>query len=161
VRMKIIALSGLLGLCTLSLTVLGDDAADLALVGEAIGEMVTAEAMLSDALDGECAQYAPEKIRISRATMRLNIADLQEMLPVESRKKLTEQLNRPEFKTQLAEFRKKGVEDQLAMFRSEGVNPMFACGYVFGLLTDPVIHSEHRRLRAMQQLRKQESAQPK
>jgi len=89
--MKIVALSGLLGLCTLSFAAHADDEADLTLAGEAVGEMVTVEAMLSAAIDGECRQYVPEKLRISRETMRLEIADLQEMLPQSSRKRLTEQ----------------------------------------------------------------------
>jgi hypothetical protein len=160
-RMKIVALSGLLGLCALSFAAYADDEADLALAGEAVGEMVTVEAMLSAAIDGECRQYVPEKLRISRETLRLEIADLQEMLPQSSRKRLTEQLNRQEFKAQMEAYKKKGVDDQLARLRSDGANPIFACGYVFGLLTDPVIHSEHRRSRALEQLRKQDSSQPK
>jgi len=147
--------TALLGLCLLSAVAHADEESDLAVVGEAVGEMVTAQAMLSDALDGECGQYAPEKLRISRETMRLNIADLQAMLPEKSRNHIAAQLNRPEFKAQLEMFRKRGVEDELAMLRGDGANPVFACGYVFGLLTEPVLHSEHRRLRALQQLRKE------
>lgn len=160
-RIKIIALFGVLGLCAPSFAAHADDEADLALVGEAVGEMVTVEAMLSAAIDGECGQYVPEKLRISRETMRLEITDLQDMLSLANRKRLTEQLNRQEFKAQLEEYRKKGVDDELARLRSDGAQPLFACGYVFGLLTDPVIRSEHRRLRALEQLRQQESAQPK
>lgn len=160
-RMTIVALAGLLCLGTLPFAARADDETDLAMVGEAVGEMVTVEAMLSAAIDGECRQYVPEKLRISREALRLEIADLQAMLPQASRKRLTEQLNRQEFKAHLEDYKKKGVDDELAQLRSDGAKPIFACGYVFGLLTDPVVHSEHRRLRAIEQLRKQESAQPK
>ena len=159
--MKAVALLGLLGIWALSFAAGADDEGDLAIVTEAVGEMVTAEAMLSAAIDGECRQYVPEKLRIARESLRLEISDLQEMLPQSSRKRLAEKLHGQAFQAQVEDYKKKGVHDELAQLRSDGAQPIFACGYVFGLLTGPVIHSEHRRLRAIERLRKEESAQPK
>lgn len=153
-KITIVTVLGLVGVCAMPLAARADDEADLQVVGQAIGEMVTAEAMFSAALDGDCAQYAPEKFRISRETMRLNIADLEEMVPLSSKQRITEQLNREEFQSQLSAFKKKAVDDQLAAFHSQGTSPGFACGYVLGSLTDTLIHSEIRRLRALKQLGK-------
>ena len=160
-RTKAAALLGLLAICTLPLAAPADDDSDLAMVTEAVGEMVTAEAMLSAAIDGECRQYVPEKLRIARESLRLEISDLQEMLPLSSRKRLADKLNGQAFQAQLEDYKKKGVHDELAQLRTDGAQPIFACGYVFGLLTGPVIHSEHRRLRAIEQLRKKDSPLPK
>ena len=153
-KITIVTVLGLVGVCAMTLAAWADDEADLQTVGQAVGEMVTAEAMFSAALDGDCAQYAPEKFRISRETMRLNIADLQEMVPPSSRQRITEQLNREEFQSQLSAFKKKAVDEQLAAFHSQGTSPGFACGYVFGSLTETHIHSEIRRLRTLKQLGK-------
>jgi hypothetical protein len=153
-KIAIVTVLALAGVCAMPLAAYADDEADLQIVGQAIGEMVTAEAMFSAALDGECGKHAPENFRITRETMRLKIADLKEMLPPSSKQKITEQLNREDFQSQLNAFRKQAVDETLATFRSKGTNQAFACGYVFGYLTEPLIRSEQHRLRALKQLGK-------
>jgi len=153
-KITIVTMLALTGVCAMPLIAHADDEADLQIAGQAIGELVTAESMYSAALDGECGKHAPENFRIARETMRLNIADLKEMLPPSSKQKITEQLNREDFKSQLNTFRTKAVDETLAMFRSKGVSQAFACGYVFGYLTELFLRSEQHRLRALKQLGK-------
>jgi hypothetical protein len=153
-KIAIVTMFALTVVCAMPLIAHADDEADLQMAGQAIGELVTAEAMYSAALDGECGKHAPEYFRIARETMRLNIADLKEMLPPSSKQKITEQLNREDFKSQLNTFRTKAVDETLAMFRGKGVGQAFACGYVFGYLTELLLRSEQHRLRALKQLGK-------
>ena len=153
-KIAIVTVLGLIGVCATPFAARADDEADLQIVGQAVGEMVATEAMFSAALDGECGQYAPEKFRISRATMRLNIADLQEMVPPSSKQRITEQLNREDFQSQLGTFKKKAIDEQLAALHAQGSSPGFACGYVFGSLAETLIRSELRRQRVLKQLGK-------
>jgi hypothetical protein len=153
-KIAIVTVLALAGACAMPLAAHADDEADLQIAGQTIGELVTAEAMLSAALDGECSQHASENFRIMRETLRLNIADLKEVLPPSSKQKITEQLNREEFQSQLNTFRKKAVDETLALLRGKGVSPAFACGYVFGTLAEPLARSEQHRLRALKQLGK-------
>jgi hypothetical protein len=129
-KKAIVTVLGLVGVCAMPLVARADDEADLQVAGQAIGEMVTAEAMLSAALDGECGQYAPEKFRITRETMRLDITDLEEIVPPSGRQRIAEQLKREDFQSELGAFKKKAVDEQLAAFHNQRVSPAFACGYV-------------------------------
>ncbi len=131
-----------------------DDETDLRVVGESLGEMTIAEAMFSTALDGECGKFAPEDFRITRETMRLNIADLKGALSPAMRQKVVEQLGKDGFRTQVDGFKRKAVDEKLAMIRSKNGSQEFACGYVFGSLAVPLVRFENAMARGMKQLGK-------
>lgn len=152
--MKVAVRVMLAGACALSMGAWADEDADMQVVAEAVGEMVTAESMLSAAVDGECGKYAPEDIRLTRVAMRQKIEDVEGAMPPGSRKKVLEQIASDDYQNQLKMFRKRGVEDTLAMIRGKGTDPVFACGYLFGFLSTPVLRFDHALARAAKLLSK-------
>ncbi|HVY05432.1 MAG TPA: hypothetical protein VHB46_05610 [Burkholderiales bacterium] len=125
---------------------------DLQVISEAIAEMVTAESMISTALDGECGKYAPEDFRLTRVAMRQKIEDLKNALSPDSKQRVDAQLASNEFKTELETFRKKGVDETLSMVQSKSGNQVFSCGYVFGFLSPSVLRFDHAMARAAKHL---------
>jgi hypothetical protein len=153
-KITIVTVLGLVGVCAMPPAARADDEADLQTVGQAVGEMVTAEAMFSAALDGDCAQYAPEKFRISRETMRLNIARSGSNGSAIGQTADCRTVEQARIPIPAEYIQEEAVDDQLAAFHSQGTSLVFACGYVLGSLTETLIHSEIRRLRALKQLGK-------